>query len=66
MNAPPPRRRVLLPLEADRGRARALREEGWITVAALVPMADWREEARRLDCPYVLEDGEPRPSNAKP
>ena len=66
LNAPPPRRRVLLPLEADRDRARALRDEGWITVAALVPMADWREEARRLDCPYVLEDGEPRPSNAKP
>ncbi len=38
---PPPRRRVLVPLGADRGRARALRAEGWITVAALVPAADW-------------------------
>jgi hypothetical protein len=27
---------------------------------------DWREEARRLDCPYVLVDGEPRPVKAKP
>ena len=31
----PPRRRLLVPLEADRARGRALREEGWITVAAL-------------------------------
>ena len=60
LNAPPPRRRVLMPLDADRGRAGALREQGWITVAALAPTADWREEARRLGCPYVLEDGEPR------
>jgi ATP phosphoribosyltransferase regulatory subunit len=59
--APSPRRRVLVPLEADRSHARALREEGWITVAALIPMADWSEEARRLDCGYVLERGEPRP-----
>jgi ATP phosphoribosyltransferase regulatory subunit len=59
--APPPRRRVLVPLEADRARARALRDEGWITVAGLAPVADWRAEARRLDCGYVLEDGEPQP-----
>src|SRR5829696_6103132 len=58
LNAPPPRRRVLVPLDADRGRAHALREEGWITVAALAPIADRRDEARRLACPYVLEDGE--------
>jgi ATP phosphoribosyltransferase regulatory subunit len=55
---PPPRRRVLLPLGADRARARALRSEGWVTVAALLPVADWRQEARRLDCAYVLEEGE--------
>src|SRR6266851_5162645 len=59
--APPPRRRVLLPLGADRARARALRAEGWITVASLLPVADWQEEAARLDCGYVLDGGEPRP-----
>ncbi len=56
-----PRRRVLIPLDADRARAKALREEGWITVAALQPASDWREEARRLDCGHVLDGGEVRP-----
>jgi ATP phosphoribosyltransferase regulatory subunit len=55
---PPTRRRVLLPLGADRARARALRGEGWVTVAALLPAVDWRQEANRLDCGYVLEEGE--------
>jgi ATP phosphoribosyltransferase regulatory subunit len=59
--APPPRRRVLVPLDADRSRAHALRAEGWITVAALLPAADWHEEARRLGCFHVLAGGEPRP-----
>ena len=61
LNAPPPRRRVLVPLGADRRRTGALREAGWITVAALSPEADWTAEARRLNCPYVLDGGEPRP-----
>jgi ATP phosphoribosyltransferase regulatory subunit len=59
--APPPRRRVLVPPESDPARARSLRAEGWITVAALLPAADWRVEARRLDCGYVLEKGAPHP-----
>jgi ATP phosphoribosyltransferase regulatory subunit len=50
-----PRRRVLVPFGADRARARVLRADGWITVAALMPAADWRVEARRLDCGYVLD-----------
>jgi ATP phosphoribosyltransferase regulatory subunit len=60
---PPPAsaRRLLVPLEADRQKARTLRAEGWITVAALIPAPDWYEEARRLDCDYVLERGEARP-----
>jgi ATP phosphoribosyltransferase regulatory subunit len=64
--AAPPRRRVLLPLGADRARARALRAEGWVTVAALLPAADWRHEARRLDCAHVLEEGEPHELDAAP
>ncbi len=37
------RRRVLVPPAPSPARARALRAEGWITVAALLPAADWRE-----------------------
>src|SRR5438094_1464592 len=56
----PRRRRVLVPLGADRDRAAALREAGWITVAALARAASWQAEARRLGCSYVLVDGEPQ------
>jgi len=59
--APPPRRRVLIPPDTDPARARTLRAEGWITVAAMQPAADWREEARRLHCGHLLEKGAPRP-----
>jgi ATP phosphoribosyltransferase regulatory subunit len=52
---PPAPRRVLLPPGADRARAAALREAGWITLAALEPGDDWRTEARRLGCSHVLE-----------
>ena len=62
--APPPRRRVLVPPETDRSHATALRAEGWVTVAALQPAADWQEEARRLDCGYLLDGGDPRPVGA--
>ncbi len=55
----PTPRRLLLPLAADRGRADRLREQGWITVAALDSVADWRAEARRLGCSHVLVGGEP-------
>lgn len=51
--------RLLLPLGVDRGRGDALREAGWVTVAALDPAKDWRAEARRLGCDHVLENGEP-------
>jgi ATP phosphoribosyltransferase regulatory subunit len=50
---------VLLPLGADRASSRALRETGWITVAALDAADDWRAEARRLGCGYILEQGVP-------
>jgi ATP phosphoribosyltransferase regulatory subunit len=52
-------RRLLLPYGADRARGRALREAGWITVAALEPAGDWRSTARRLRCSHVLENGKP-------
>jgi ATP phosphoribosyltransferase regulatory subunit len=59
--APPAHRRVLVPPGSDPARARALRAEGWITVAALLPAADLPAEARRLGCGYLLEGGKPRP-----
>jgi ATP phosphoribosyltransferase regulatory subunit len=52
-------RRLLLPPDVDRAHARALREAGWVTVAALDPAEDWRTEARRLGCGHILEDGTP-------
>jgi len=52
---PRPPSRVLLPLGADRARAAALREAGWVTLAALETGDDWRGEARRLGCSHVLE-----------
>ena len=58
---PIPRRRVLVPLGAARAHVRALRVEGWITVAALAPAADWAAEARRLGCAYILENDKPKP-----
>jgi ATP phosphoribosyltransferase regulatory subunit len=61
LQEPPPRRRLFVPFEANRVRARALRTEGWITVAALQPAADWHEEARRLGCDHVLDGGDVRP-----
>jgi ATP phosphoribosyltransferase regulatory subunit len=58
-NLPPPvlPDRLLLPPGAERAEAARLRAEGWITVAALEPAADWRAEARRLGCSHVLADG---------
>jgi ATP phosphoribosyltransferase regulatory subunit len=55
--APP--RRLLLPCGADRTLGCELRKSGWITVAALDTADNWRVEARRLGCGYVLEDGVP-------
>ncbi len=59
LSEPRPRPRLLLPLGTDRAVAAALREAGWITLAALEPAKDWRGEARRLRCLYLLEDGVP-------
>ena len=53
------RRRLLVPLGGDRDRARALREAGWVTVAALDPADNWRTEARRLGCGHLLEGDNP-------
>ena len=54
-----PSRRLLLPFGVDRSLSQRLRETGWITVAALEQAKDWRAEARRLCCGYVLDRGVP-------
>jgi ATP phosphoribosyltransferase regulatory subunit len=56
-----PRHRVLLPPDVDKARAAALREEGWVTIAALSKATDWHGEALRLACGFVLENGAPAP-----
>jgi len=52
-------RRLLLPFGTDRDLSRMLRQDGWITIAAFDAAADWRVEARRLGCDYLLEEGVP-------
>ncbi|HWB47497.1 MAG TPA: ATP phosphoribosyltransferase regulatory subunit [Stellaceae bacterium] len=60
-----PRRRLLLPPDADPALAAALRDQGWITVTALVPAGDWHGEAGRLGCGHLLEGGKPVPVRAR-
>jgi ATP phosphoribosyltransferase regulatory subunit len=57
--APVTPRRLLLPFGTDSTRGRALRDAGWVTVAALEQAVDWTTEALRLDCGYLLEGDEP-------
>ncbi len=49
--------RLFLPPDTPAARARALRADGWVTVAGLGPDADPDSEARRLGCSHVLRDG---------
>jgi hypothetical protein len=59
--APRAAARVLVPLEdAGPESLAALQAEGGVTVGAVAPCADWRAEARRLGCGYVLENRRPR------
>ncbi len=52
-----PPRRLYLPEGCEAGAARALREEGWITLAGLEPVGDDLAEARRLGCSHALVEG---------
>jgi len=54
-----PAKRVYVPEGAGPAIARRLREQGWITVAALEPAEDARQEAKRLGCGHLLEGGKP-------
>ncbi len=49
--------RVFLPFGLPSDQAAAIRSEGWIGVAGLLPADDARQEARRLGCTHTLENG---------
>jgi ATP phosphoribosyltransferase regulatory subunit len=49
-----PPRRIFVPAGMPRPWAQALRAQGWVTVAGLVPVADDAAEAKRLGCGHVL------------
>ena len=53
-------RAIYLPEGTADAAAEALREEGWVTLAALDAEADPEAEARRLGCAAVLLDGTPK------
>jgi ATP phosphoribosyltransferase regulatory subunit len=55
--APASPRRLYLPDGAPVAIGRALRAEGWVTVAALAAVSDIAAEARRLDCGHAMIDG---------
>lgn len=59
---PPSRRgsRVYLPYGSEPARAAQLRQEGWVTVAGLMPSDDASAEARRMGCSHLLDGKELR------
>ncbi len=60
LRALPPARapaRLYLPAGSDPAVAKALRAEGWVTIAGLDPAAAPDSEARRLGCGHLLRDG---------
>ena len=59
--APGPLRRVFLPVGTAPETGRALRAEGWITVAGLRPAEPAKDEARRLGCTHRCDAGKVLP-----
>ena len=58
---PSPPRRLFLPLGTAADAARKLREEGWVTVAALEDVGDPCAEARRAACTHAYMAGKITP-----
>jgi ATP phosphoribosyltransferase regulatory subunit len=55
-----PARRIFLAFGTPRAHGAALRNEGWVTVAGLAPVADNAAEAKRLGCGFLLDGDKPR------
>ncbi len=58
---PPPPRRLFVPLGTPAEECRKLRQEGWVTVAALEEVDDARAEARRAACTHAYAAGKITP-----
>jgi ATP phosphoribosyltransferase regulatory subunit len=56
---PEPGERLFLPAGTPPEKARALRKQGWTTLACLDAQADPRNEAKRLGCTHILTGGKP-------
>ncbi|MGH7013058.1 MAG: ATP phosphoribosyltransferase regulatory subunit [Stellaceae bacterium] len=54
---PPAPRRIYVPVDAAGDVAQRLRAEGWITVAGLAAVRNPPDEAKRLNCGHLLDDG---------
>ena len=52
--------RVFVPAGSPADAARALRADGWVTIAGLSAVDDVEAEARRLACSHLLQDGQAR------
>ena len=59
----PTRRVILMPLPADLQASRALRAEGFVTLASVDPHAEPHAEALRLGCTHVWSNGAAHPLN---
>lgn len=57
----PAERRILLPPGTPAADAASLRQDGWVTVAALEHPDSLPDEARRLGCTHVLGSDGPQP-----
>jgi len=53
-------KRLYLPHGTDWSVGERWRQDGWVTVGGLSPVADGDAEARRLRCAFVLDGGVPR------
>jgi len=60
-----PSRRLYLPFDTPAADAARLRQEGWVTVAALEGGKDDQTEAARLGCTHIFRSGNTQPVKKK-
>lgn len=59
MPEPAAERRLYLPFGTPAAQAAQLRQQGYVTIAALAADADARAAARAQNCTYIFENGQP-------